>query len=124
MGLIMKTVIPIKNITEFKNDEELKDFCEHIVSHSERYEKERVFEAKEILNNLKKKPIRDITGKVIKEGDDLIGVINKDNPQEILTVIKEDDELWFTVKNKKDGICYQHRLAFVSTDDMRTFKII
>ena len=28
-----------------------KEHCEHIISHSERYEKERVFEAKVVLNN-------------------------------------------------------------------------
>lgn len=44
-------VIPIKSIKNWTNAE-LIEFCRHIISHSERYESERVFEAKEILNNL------------------------------------------------------------------------
>jgi hypothetical protein len=46
----MKGVIPIKHIKKWNSQSELLEFCEHIVSHSERYEKERVFEAKEIIN--------------------------------------------------------------------------
>ena len=45
-------MISIKNIKKWKSDEELREFCEHIVSHSERYTAERIFEAKEIFNNL------------------------------------------------------------------------
>lgn len=44
-------MLPIKKIKKWKNNE-LKEFCEHIISHRERYCKERIFEAKEILNNL------------------------------------------------------------------------
>lgn len=50
--------IPIKRITNWEKiggNIALLEFCEHIVSHSERYVAERVFEAKEIINNLKSK---------------------------------------------------------------------
>lgn len=53
----MKTT-PIKYITNWSilgGDIAIIKHCEHIISHSERYEKERVFEAKELLNNLKNK---------------------------------------------------------------------
>lgn len=49
----MTIIIPIKNIRKWTSEQELKDFCEHIISHSERYFASRVFEAKEILKNLK-----------------------------------------------------------------------
>ncbi len=47
----MKGAIPIKYIKKWKNTEEMLSHCSHIISHAERYEKERVFEAKELLNN-------------------------------------------------------------------------
>ena len=43
----------IMNVKRWENDYELIEFCNHIISHSERFVSERVFEAKEILNNLK-----------------------------------------------------------------------
>jgi len=48
--------IPIKYITNWDilgGDIAIAKHCEHIISHAERYEKERIFEAKELLNNLK-----------------------------------------------------------------------
>lgn len=51
----MKGVIPIIHIKEWESDAKLAEFCEHIISHSECYERERVFEAKTVLNNLKGK---------------------------------------------------------------------
>lgn len=51
-------IIPIKKLNNWKKlggDKALLSFCEHIISHSERYIPERVFEAKEIVNNLKSK---------------------------------------------------------------------
>lgn len=45
-------LIPIKHIKKWTSENELLEHCKHIISHSERYEKERVFEAKQILNNL------------------------------------------------------------------------
>jgi len=47
----MKGVISIKNIKNWESKQDIIEFCEHIILHSERYESERVFEAKEILNN-------------------------------------------------------------------------
>ena len=51
----MKGVIPIIHIKGWESDAKLTEFCEHIISHSDRYERERVFEAKTVLNNLKGK---------------------------------------------------------------------
>ena len=51
----MKGVTPIKGIKKWKSNEEIKEHCKHIISHSYRYEKERVFEAKELLNYLTNK---------------------------------------------------------------------
>lgn len=51
-------IIPIKNLNDWEKlggDKALLSFCEHIISHSERYIPERVFEAKEITNNIKAK---------------------------------------------------------------------
>jgi|GEM_PF-4008429 len=51
--------IPIGRITNWDKiggDAVIIRHCEHIISHSERYMPERVFEAKEILNNKKNKP--------------------------------------------------------------------
>lgn len=45
-------LIPIKNIKKWENNNELIEFCQHIIDHFWRYEKERIFEAKEIINNL------------------------------------------------------------------------
>ena len=47
----MKKVIPILKIKKFKTIKEVIEFCNHILSHKERYEDERVFEARELLNN-------------------------------------------------------------------------
>ena len=41
---------PIKYIKKWKNKEEMLEHCRHIISHAERYEKERIWEAKNILN--------------------------------------------------------------------------
>lgn len=46
----MNGVIPLTQLG--LNDQQLKEHCEHIISHSERYEKERVFEARVVLDNL------------------------------------------------------------------------
>lgn len=43
--------IPIKHIKKWSSKEDMLDHCRHIISHSDRYEKERVFEAKTILDN-------------------------------------------------------------------------
>ena len=43
--------IPINNIKKWETKEAMLDHCRHIISHSERYEKERVFEAKTLLDN-------------------------------------------------------------------------
>jgi len=51
----MKEVIPIIRIKKWKNNNEIIEFCNHIISHSERYEKERVFESKQLLDNLRNK---------------------------------------------------------------------
>lgn len=48
---MLKGVIPITQIKKW-TQAELKEFCEHIVSHSERYMSERVFEAKSILSTI------------------------------------------------------------------------
>lgn len=48
---MLQGVIPIKHIKKWTSTE-LQEFCKHIVDHKERYEPERVFEAKEILNEL------------------------------------------------------------------------
>ena len=53
----MNYFTPIKNITNWEKlggNTAIIKHCEHIISHAERYEKERVFEAKELLNNFKK----------------------------------------------------------------------
>ena len=47
-------MMPIKLIQKRKSDEELIEFCNHIISHSERYDPYRVFEAKSIIDNLSK----------------------------------------------------------------------
>lgn len=49
----MKGTIAIENIKDWENNEEIIEHCNHIISHSERYEKERVFEAKTLLQRLK-----------------------------------------------------------------------
>ena len=54
---MMNGVTPIRQIKDF-TEEELREFCQHIVSHSERYVPERVFEAKEILNSIRKDKIK------------------------------------------------------------------
>ena len=46
----MKSVIAIEYIRKWSSTDEIVEFCKHIISHSERYEKERVFEAKSVLN--------------------------------------------------------------------------
>lgn len=45
-------LIPIKKIKKWNSEKEIIEFCKHILSHQERYEKSRIFEAKEVLNNL------------------------------------------------------------------------
>ncbi len=49
----MKTVTPIEYIKKWNNETEIIKHCNHIITHSERYEKERVFEAKTVLQKLK-----------------------------------------------------------------------
>jgi len=49
----MKGTVAIENIKNWKNKQEIIEHCNHIISHSERYEKERVFEAKTLLQRLK-----------------------------------------------------------------------
>lgn len=46
-----KSILKIKI---WESDAEIIEFCEMILSEQNRYQPERVFEAKEILNNLKK----------------------------------------------------------------------
>lgn len=49
-------IAPIKYITDWSKlggDKAMIEHCEHIISHAERYERERVFEAKTIIDNLK-----------------------------------------------------------------------
>lgn len=53
LGVVVKGTIVIENIKNWKNDQEIIEHCNHIISHSERYEKERVFEAKTLLQRLK-----------------------------------------------------------------------
>jgi nicotinic acid mononucleotide adenylyltransferase len=50
----MKTTIPIEYIKKWRNNDEIIEHCQHIISHSERYEKERVFEAKTVIQKLSK----------------------------------------------------------------------
>lgn len=47
-------IIPIKHIKQWADEQELIEHCEHILSHEERYEKTRVFEAKTLLQSLKR----------------------------------------------------------------------
>ncbi len=49
----MKGVIPLTQLG--LTDQQLKKHCEHIIYYSERYEKERVFEAKVVLDNINHK---------------------------------------------------------------------
>lgn len=49
---MLKGVMPIEHIKKDWEQSELQEFCEHIISHSERYEAERVFEAKGILSKI------------------------------------------------------------------------
>ncbi len=41
-----KGVAPIEFIKDWRNEGDIIEFCDHIILHGERYEKERVFEAK------------------------------------------------------------------------------
>ncbi len=53
-----KGITPIVQLNDWKKlggNTAIIEFCEHIISHAERYVPERVFEAKELLNNLKSK---------------------------------------------------------------------
>lgn len=50
---MLKGVTPIEQIKVWSNENELFEFCHHIVEHRERYEPERVFEAKSILTRKK-----------------------------------------------------------------------
>ncbi len=43
-------IISIKKIKNWASKKEMLEFCDHIISHQERYSKERVFEAKELSN--------------------------------------------------------------------------
>ena len=49
----MPALIPLTHLG--LSPEKLKTHCEHILSHSERYVHERVFEAKTVLDNMKEK---------------------------------------------------------------------
>jgi hypothetical protein len=40
---------PIKQIKIRESDEKMLEYCQHIIDHQERYEPDRVFEAKNIL---------------------------------------------------------------------------
>lgn len=51
-------ITPIRHLNNWEKlggDNALLKFCEHIVSHAERYIPERVFEAKSIINQIKNK---------------------------------------------------------------------
>lgn len=45
----MRGVIPLTRLG--LNDKQLIEHCNHIISHSERYEKDRVFEARELVQH-------------------------------------------------------------------------
>lgn len=47
----MKTekLIPIKLIKKWKSTEEMHEHCQHIIDHADRYIRERVWEARQIL---------------------------------------------------------------------------
>lgn len=49
----MKNPTPIEYITDWEKLGGAKAIIEHIISHSERYEKERVFEAKMLIQKYK-----------------------------------------------------------------------
>ena len=50
----MKKSVPIEKIKKWKSSDEIIEHCRHIISHSERYEKEKVFEAKTVLQKYSK----------------------------------------------------------------------
>ena len=47
-------LIPIRKIKKWQTDEELIEHCKHIITHRDVYSPSRVFEAKEIINNLRR----------------------------------------------------------------------
>lgn len=49
-----KKPLSIRQIKIRESDEKMLEYCQHIIDHQERYEAERIFEAKNILQYTKK----------------------------------------------------------------------
>ncbi len=60
----MKTVTPIEYIKKWNSKTEIIEHCNHIISHSEKYEKERTFEAKTVLQKFKNTNCRNQQGEL------------------------------------------------------------